>query len=99
VTVFVSSTDRALKVSSRVAGDRPRLGALDPSNLRDRETLEALGVSVYDLSRLNTDFTGHNTFAEVPAVVRQIGAQLAAAGESDDTDRSHFEVSDANNEQ
>jgi esterase/lipase superfamily enzyme len=98
LTVFVSNTDRALKVSSRVSGDRPRLGALDPSNPRDRETLEALGVSVHDLSRLNTDFVGHNTFAEVPAVVRQIGAQLATAGESDEADRGHFDISEANNE-
>jgi esterase/lipase superfamily enzyme len=97
VTVFVSSTDRALLLSSRIAGDRPRLGALDPSNPESRETLRALGVSVYDLSRLNTDFVGHNTFAEVPSVVRQIGVQLAA-GESSETDRGHFEVSEAGSE-
>lgn len=97
VTVFVSGSDRALRVSSRIAGDRPRLGALDPSHSRDRETLEALGVSVYDLSRLNSDFTGHNTFAEEPSVLRQIGADLAAS-ESVDVHRSHFEVSEASNE-
>lgn len=97
VTVFVSNTDRALKVSSRVAGDRPRLGSLDPSNPRDREALEALRVSVIDLSRLNTDFTGHNTFAEVPSVVRQIGAQLVAAGsENAEGDQARFNVSEAN---
>jgi esterase/lipase superfamily enzyme len=97
VTVFVSSTDRALLLSSRIAGDRPRLGALDPSNPESRETLRTLGVSVYDLSRLNTDFVGHNTFAEVPSVVRQIGVQLAA-GESSETDRSHFEISEVDSE-
>lgn len=98
VTVFVSGTDRALALSSRIAGDRPRLGGLDPNNQQSREALEALGVSFYDLSRLNTDFVGHNTFAEVPSVVRQIGAQLAASGESDETDSGHFEVSEAVNE-
>ncbi len=98
VTIFVSSTDRALKVSSRVAGDRPRLGALDPSNRQNWEALEALGVSVYDLSRLNTDFVGHNTFAEVPSVVRQIGVQLASARENDVSDQGHFEISEASNE-
>ncbi len=30
---------------------------------------------------MNTDFVGHNTFAEVPAVVRLIGAQLVAEEE------------------
>ncbi len=97
VTIFVSSTDRALLLSSHIAGDRPRLGALDPSNPRDREALEGLGVSVHDLSRLNNDFVGHNTFAEVPAVVRRIGAQLAAA-ENNEADRSRFDISEASQE-
>ncbi len=95
VTVFVSSTDRALALSSRIAGDRPRLGGLDPNNPQSREALEALGVSIYDLSRLNTDFVGHNTFAETPSVVRQIGAQLAASAESGEAEAGHFEVSEA----
>lgn len=88
VTIFVSGTDRALQLSSHIAGDRPRLGAMDPSDPRNREALEALGVSVRDLSRLNTDFMGHNTFAEVPAVVRQIGLQLATTGDSGEADQS-----------
>ena len=46
VTVFVSGTDRALALSSRIAGDRPRLGGLDPNNQQSREALEALGVSL-----------------------------------------------------
>lgn len=95
VTAFVSSTDRALAVSSRIAGDRPRLGGLDPNNPQSREALEALGVSVCDLSRLNTDFVGHNTFAESPSVVRQIGAQLAASAERSEAEDGHFEVSEA----
>jgi esterase/lipase superfamily enzyme len=85
VTVFVSNTDRVLSISAHIAGDRPRLGAMDPSNPKDRAALEALGVSVRDLSRLNTDIMGHNTFAEVPAVVRQIGAQMATAAEGDES--------------
>ncbi len=45
VFVLVASNDRAL------AGDRQRLGALDPNNPSDRAALEDLGVKAYDLSR------------------------------------------------
>ena len=85
VSIFVSSTDRALSVSSHIAGDRPRLGGLDPSNSGDIRELEALGVRVYDTSRLSTDFVGHNSFAEVPVVVEAIGDLLARS--ADEADR------------
>ncbi len=97
VTVFVSSTDRVLSISSRVAGDRPRLGALDPNSPGDRDALARLGVAVRDVSRLNSDFMGHNTFAEVPAVVRQIGAQLAASAH-DEAERVSVEPQNADAE-
>jgi esterase/lipase superfamily enzyme len=87
VSVFVSSTDRALSLSSHLAGDRPRLGGLDPSNSGDLRELEALGVRVYDTSRLNSDFVGHNSFAEVPVVVRAIGALLARSAADEDSGR------------
>lgn len=85
VSVFVASNDRALSMSSRIAGDRPRLGALDPSNPAERAELDRLGVSVHDISAFSTDFIGHGAFAEAPDVVRQIGAQISAprAGEAD----------------
>ena len=88
VSIFVSSTDRALSLSSHIAGDRPRLGGLDPSNSRDLQELEALGVRVYDTSRLNADLIGHNSFAEVPVVVGAIGALLeSSGGDADSGDR------------
>ncbi|MEK4034662.1 alpha/beta fold hydrolase [Methylocystis sp. IM3] len=93
VSIFVSSTDRALSLSSRIAGNRPRLGAMNPSDPKDRQVLDALGVSVHDLSKLNTDFTGHNTFAEAPAVVRRIGAQLAPR--EDESAQAVAEAADA----
>ena len=43
VSVFVSSGDRALALSSRIAGERPRVGALDHSSPRDRAELDRLG--------------------------------------------------------
>jgi esterase/lipase superfamily enzyme len=78
VFVLVSANDRALSLSRRLAGDRPRLGALDPSNPNDRELLAALGVKVYDLSPDSTGLIGHGTYADAPRIVRMIGAQIAA---------------------
>ena len=51
VSVLVSSNDRALSISRTLAGDRPRLGGLNPSNPEDRAALEGLGVKTYDLSK------------------------------------------------
>lgn len=87
VSVFVSSGDRALALSSRIAGERPRVGAMDPSNPRDRADLAKLGVRVYDLSSFSDGFIGHGAYADAPAVIRTIGAQLAApaAGDADKT--------------
>jgi esterase/lipase superfamily enzyme len=83
VSIFVSAKDRALSVSRRLAGDRPRLGALDPRNPEDRAALEQLGVRVYDLSGESTGIVGHGTYANAPQVVRAIGAQLGEARTQD----------------
>ncbi len=77
VFVLVASNDRALSLSRTLAGDRPRLGALDPNDPRDRAALEDLGVKAYDLSHESTGLIGHGTFADAPLAVRTIGAQIA----------------------
>jgi esterase/lipase superfamily enzyme len=77
VSVLVAANDRALSLSRTLAGDRPRLGALDPNNPSDRAALEGLGVKVYDLSHESTELIGHGTYANAPQVVRTIGAQIA----------------------
>jgi esterase/lipase superfamily enzyme len=76
VSVFVSRDDRALSLSSRIAGSRPRLGAMDPSNPKDAAEIDAMGVHVYDLSMLRSGWVGHDTYANAPDAVRQIGATL-----------------------
>jgi len=78
VSIFVSNNDRALSISSHIAGDRQRLGAMDPTKPNDKAELDRLGVAVHDISSFSTDFVGHGAFAEAPDVVRQIGAQLTA---------------------
>ena len=76
VSVLVASNDRALSISRSLAGDRPRLGGLDPNNPRDRAALDELGVKVYDLSTASTGLIGHGTYADAPQAVRTIGSQL-----------------------
>jgi esterase/lipase superfamily enzyme len=77
VFVLVSANDRALSISRTLAGDRPRLGALDPNRPSDRAALEALGVKVYDLSQESAGIIGHAAYGDAPTVVRTIGAQIA----------------------
>jgi esterase/lipase superfamily enzyme len=85
VSVFAASDDRALSVSSTLAGSRTRLGALDLSNKQHVDELTGLNVRVYDLSKADsTDFFRHGTFAEAPEVVKSIGAQLAEAPKTTD---------------
>ena len=85
VSVFVSRIDRALSLSSRLAGDRQRVGSMDPSKPRDAEALEKLGVQVYDLSSFSNGFIGHGVYADAPDVIRSIGAQLAEPRKEDAT--------------
>ncbi len=77
VSIFVANNDRALSISSRIAGARPRLGAMDPEKPEDKAELDRLGVSVHDISSFSTDFIGHGAFAEAPDVVRSIGANIS----------------------
>ncbi len=77
VTILVSSNDRALSLSRRLAGDRPRVGSLSPSNPEDKAVLDQLGVTVYDLSDESIGLIGHGNYV-APDVVRRIGASIGA---------------------
>ncbi len=85
VSILVASNDRALSVSSLFAGERPRVGALDPTNERDLALIKSLGVNVRDLSHEQVGWIGHGTYANAPEVISAIGAQLGAAREADGT--------------
>ena len=76
ISVLVSANDRALSISRTLAGDRPRLGGLNPNNPQDRAALESLGVKAYDLSKESTGLIGHGTYADAPQAVRTIGSQI-----------------------
>jgi esterase/lipase superfamily enzyme len=68
ITVITAANDRALAVSSRLAGGVVRAGAAE------REKLEALGVRVADASEYGSGLINHDLFltnAEVKAVVKR----------------------------
>jgi esterase/lipase superfamily enzyme len=76
-TLFVSRDDRALGLSSFLARDSTRLGALDPSKEPYRSILEQGRVQVVDLTGMaSSDFTNHGKFAS-GEVVGAIGERLA----------------------
>ena len=78
ISVFAAADDRALSLSSTLAGDRQRVGALNLDDPKQREEIARLGVRVYDLTASQgADIFRHGTFAEAPQVVKAIGAQLA----------------------
>lgn len=59
--VVISKDDRALRLSSVLAGDKDRLGAY-----RNEDELAALGAVVIDLSDVKTeDTSNHSKFAEI----------------------------------
>jgi esterase/lipase superfamily enzyme len=75
IYLFVSRNDGALRVSRRIAGGVPRVGAADTAEL------EELGLTVIDLSEINDSSAGsHAKFAGSPEVVKLIGAGLNSVG-------------------
>ncbi len=78
ISVLVSVNDKALSLSRRLAGDRPRVGALNPKDPADKAVLDRIGVRVYDLAGDETSMIGHGTYATAPDVVRRIGATIGA---------------------
>lgn len=75
IYVMVSADDGALRVSRRLAGGVPRVGAADTAEL------ERLGLTVIDVSEISDSSSGsHSKFAGSPEVVRLIGAGLNRDG-------------------
>lgn len=69
--LLVSKDDAALRISRRIAGGVPRVGAADATEL------ENLGLTVIDLSQISDSSAGsHTKFAGSPEVVQLIGRGL-----------------------
>jgi esterase/lipase superfamily enzyme len=78
ITLFLSQDDHALALSRRIAGDEPRLGAVDPNAEPYRSILEKARVNVVDLTKVGSDdLINHGKFAQSD-VVSAIGRRLAS---------------------
>ena len=76
-TLFVSRDDKALGISSFLARDSTRLGALDPTTEPYSSMLEKAQVNVIDLTGVaSNDSANHSKFA-TSEVVAAIGDRLA----------------------
>jgi esterase/lipase superfamily enzyme len=65
LTVLVSNDDRALAVSSRLAGDRPRVGALNVADPLMQEVARREGIRFVDISSLEAgDGFNHDRFVQ-----------------------------------
>ena len=92
VTLFVSQDDRALSFSRWVAGDAPRLGAIDPTQEPYRGLLEKAHVQVVDLTKIASDDPiNHGKFAS-SEVVQAIGMRLASGQQLTDSKASFGET-------
>lgn len=88
MTVFVSSNDRALRVSRLLSGQVTRVGAIDLTQEPYKSQFEqATGVTVLDLSALqNGDRLNHSKFATSPEVVQLLGDRLIKGQVVSETD-------------
>jgi esterase/lipase superfamily enzyme len=78
--LLVSRDDGALRISRRIAGGVPRVGAADSAEL------EQFGLTVIDLSQIDDSSSGsHSKFAGSPEVVQLIGAGLNNVGRFGDS--------------
>jgi esterase/lipase superfamily enzyme len=69
LTIFVSRSDAALKVSRRLAGNIDRLGQIDPMSEPFHSALEKSGIDVIDLTDLRgSNALNHSKFADNPQV-------------------------------
>lgn len=95
LTLFISQSDRALRLSQFIARGGARLGAVDLSAEGYREQLKHLRkVTVIDLTALRQgDRINHSLYAASPEAVRLIGRQLVESRALDGPDANGgFEV-------
>jgi esterase/lipase superfamily enzyme len=77
ITVISSTNDRALGLSSRIAGGVVRAGAAD------RDKLAALGVRVADASDYGSGLINHDLFLTNPEVQQVVKRAIERAGRGD----------------
>lgn len=87
-TFIVSSDDRALGISKRLARGKQRLGAIDPSKEPYRSRIEATpGIRVIDLSKVKAGGARHSKFAE-SSEIRDFASRTLADDAAAKTNRT-----------
>ena len=85
-TLFASKDDRALALSGWIWGSDARLGAVDPGAEPYRSHLAQDDVTVYDLSKPQSDDSvNHNKFVKSSEMVQIVGDRFTAGENLDDT--------------
>ncbi len=92
IYVLVSDDDRALILSTFIAGGRRRVG------LADLEELTELGLIVIDLSEVeDRDTTSHTKFANSPEVIKVLGEGLRTGNTLETRTDEGFRIADVTN--
>ncbi|MBS7701345.1 alpha/beta fold hydrolase [Chelatococcus sp. YT9] len=75
ITVLVASDDRALSLSGKLAGDRPRLGALDINDPRIQEAALKANLQFVDISKLTaSDSLNHDRYVNLAQLYPSLAA-------------------------
>jgi esterase/lipase superfamily enzyme len=75
MTILVSPDDRALSASSRIAGDRPRIGALNVTDPRIQEAATRTNVRFVDISTVPaSDRFNHDRFVHIAALYPELAS-------------------------
>jgi esterase/lipase superfamily enzyme len=81
MTVLVSRQDLALAVSSRIAGNRPRIGMLNVDDPRVQEAALRSDLQIIDVSALEpTDPARHDGFVQFASLYGRLSEQGPASG-------------------
>ncbi|MDK3020414.1 MULTISPECIES: alpha/beta hydrolase [Rhodobacterales] len=62
ITILVSSDDRALKISARLAADRTRLGAVDVNDPAIQQLIVDTGVRIVDVTQIESTDSTHSRY-------------------------------------
>lgn len=83
ITLLVSNDDGALRLSSLLAGKRPRIGRLEVSNPTVAVAASLYHLRVIDITSLeDSDPLGHDRFAALPQYATQLGIIEQSGGGS-----------------
>jgi esterase/lipase superfamily enzyme len=81
MTVLVSRQDLALAVSSRIAGNRPRIGLLNVDDPRVQEAARRSDLQIIDVSALEpTDTARHDGFVQFASLYGRLSEKGPASG-------------------